>query len=362
MTTLDQSELVTLLEPILSDPGVMEILVDGYDHVYVERHGRLEDVDSPFQSNDHLASAITGAFATLGFQVDADCPIGDLRLPDGSRMNAVLPPVALTGPALVIRKFPPLSLTVDQLITLGSWNEPIVSFLQACVLARANIALAGGTGSGKTTLLNILARMIPFDERVIVVENATELRLPHRWLVRLESRPPDASGRGAVTTRDLIANAMRMRPDRIVLGETRAGEALDMLQAMSTGHDGSLLSLHAGSPRDAITRLELMCLMAGMELPLSAIREQIASAIQIITYQERLADGRRKVMKVTEVCGLEGDSVVLNDIFEFRQTGTDGERRIQGRFVATGYVPDFIRRIRGVGIDLPMAIFEPGRD
>lgn len=362
MTRLEQSDLVSLLEPLLADPAVIEILVDGYDRVYVERQGAaFADVDSPFHSNEHLASVVSAAFAALGYTLDARHPIGDLRLSDGSRMNAVLPPVSLTGPTLVIRKFPSDPLTVDQLIEFGSWNEPIVTFLRACVAARLNVAVAGGTGSGKTTVLNILARMIPIEERVIVVENATELRLPHRRLVRLESRPPDADGRGEVNVRDLVINAMRMRPDRIVLGEARAGEALDMLHAMNTGHDGSMFSVHATSPRDVVARLEVMCLMAGMDLPLRAIREQVAGAIQLITYQERLSDGRRKMMKITEVSGMAGDIITMNDIFEYHQTGLDATGRVEGYFRATGYVPDFMKRIRAAGIDLPMTLFEPGR-
>jgi pilus assembly protein CpaF len=358
MTTHGIDTLVNLLEPLLADPDVMEIMIDGYDRVYMERRGQFEDVETPFMDNDHLLEVITGAFAALGRPVGPEHPIADIRLPDGSRMNTVLPPVALTGPTLVIRKFPARRLTGEQLVGFNSWSQDMMTFLQACIRGRLNIAVSGGTGAGKTTVLNILGQMIPQDERVIVVENATELRLPHRRLVRLESRPADLMGKGEVTVRDLVINAMRMRPDRIILGEARAGEAMEIIQAMGTGHDGSMLSVHATGIQDVLSRLEVMILMAGMDLPLITIRQRLASSLQLITYQERMTDGRRKMLRIAEVVGMAGQAIETRDIFAFHQTGMEGDR-IVGEYKPTGYVPTFYARMRAEGIDLPERIFQP---
>jgi pilus assembly protein CpaF len=360
MAARQDLELVTLLEPLLADPSIMEIMADSYDRMYIEQRGALIDVDSPFTSADHMTAVLQEAFAHAGRKLDARNPMCDMRLDDGSRMNAVLPPIAMNGPTLVIRKFPRRPLTIDDILHFGSLNQDMATFLDACVKSRINIAVAGGTGSGKTTVLNILTRMVPVDERIIVVENATELKLPdHHRLVKLESRPPDADGRGEVTIRELIINALRMRPDRLILGEMRAGEALEMLQAMNTGHDGSLFSVHANSPRDTLARVEVMSLMAGMDLPLRAIRERVASAVQIITHQERMRDGKRRITKITEVTGMQGDVITMNDLFTFHQTGINDAGEIEGYFTATGLVPMFTQTIRGSGIDLSMDLFEP---
>ncbi|MFC1959870.1 CpaF family protein [Chloroflexota bacterium] len=358
MTAQGIDNLMDLLEPFLADPDIVEIMVDGYDRVYVERHGQFEDVQSPFRDNDHLLAVIMDAYAALGRPVGPEKPMEDVRLSDGPRMNTVLPPIALTGPTLVIRKFSNKSLTADQLVEFGSWNQDIMTFLQACVKGRLNIAVSGGTGSGKTTVLNVIAGMIPPDERVIVVENATELRLPHKRLIRLESRPADFEGRGEVTIRDLVTNVMRMRPDRVVLGEVRAGEAMEIIQAMSTGHDGSMLSIHATSIQDVLHRLEMLILMAGLDLPLVTIRQRIVSSLQLITYLELMTDGKRRMLKIAEVVGMAGQSIETRDIFEFHQTGMDGDY-IVGEYRPTGYVPTFYARMKAEGSDLPESIFQP---
>ncbi len=359
MSKPHDTSLLGPLEALFNDPEVMEIMADGHDRVYVEREGRLVDVPPPFQSEDELLALMQALADCGGRPLDSSQPMVDVRLFDSARCNMVIPPIALTGPTLVIRKFPGRLLTTEDLLRFGAWNETIVEFLRACVQARLNIAIAGGAGSGKTTVLNLVAGMIPADERIIVVENATELRLPQRRVVRLESRPPDFKGEGEVTIRDLVINALRMRPDRLILGEARASEALDMLQAINTGHDGSMFSVHATSPRDVLSRLEMMASMHDITLPLLTVREMIASALHIITHQERLPDGSRKITKVSEVLGLEGQNVALGDIFEFRRTGLkDG--RIQGQFTATGHIPRLLSRFREMGIDLPMSMFTPG--
>jgi pilus assembly protein CpaF len=349
-------DLLGPLGPLYADDTVSEIMVDGHDRVYVERQGVLEDVPSPFADSAALIALVTALTTAAGRPASEAQPVVDFRLPDGSRTNAVLPPIALTGPTLVIRKFPARQLTIEDLLGFGSWSEPMAAFLRACVQARLNMVITGGTGSGKTTVLNLIAGMAPAEERLVVVENATELRLPQRRVVRLESRPPDTEGRGAVSLRQLVVNATHMRPDRIVLGEATGPEALDMIQAMNNGHDGSLFSLHATSPRDALTRLETLGLMAAPELPLLTLRQQIASAVHLITYQEHMPDKRRRMTKIAEVTGFEGQAITLQDIFEFRQTGFQNGQ-VTGTYTATGHLPRVLGRLRDAGVDLPLEIF-----
>ena len=355
----DPNALVAL-EPLLADPEVVEILVDGHDRVYVEREGRLVDVPSPFRDEEHLMQVIQAILAPLGQAADVSSPLADARLPDGSRVNVVLPPISLLGPVLTIRKLglPPLS--AEDLIRFGAWSEEMLRFLTACVQGRLNIVVAGGVGAGKTTVLNILASLIPSEERIITIESAGELRgLEHlKRMVRMESRPPNAEGQGEVSLRDLVINSLRMRPDRILLGECRGAEALHILQAMNTGHDGTMLSIHANGPHDALARFETMALMENPSLPLLTVRQQMASAIDLITYQERLHDGKRKILKVTEVVGMRGDAIQLQDLFEFRQTGVV-EGRIQGTFAPTGHIPGFLEPLIAQGIDLPAGLFTP---
>lgn len=344
------------IQPLLEDDTVTEVMVNDPQHVYVERQGKLERTSVVFDSDDHIMHVIDRIVSPLGRRIDESSPYVDARLPDGSRVNAIIPPLSLKGPTITIRKFARRALTMDDLIRFGSITEEVAEFLRACVIGRLNIVVSGGTGSGKTTLLNILSGYIPADERIITIENAAELQLKQEHVVTLESRPPNIEGRGEVTIRDLVINSLRMRPDRIVVGECRGGEALDMLQAMNTGHDGSLTTLHANSPRDALKRLETMVLMAGMELPVRAIREQIASAVQLIVHQERMRDGSRKVTQVTEVQGMEGDVIVTTDIFEFVQAGYEAGRII-GRLRPTGIRPKFMKQIEEANIYLPAEVF-----
>ncbi len=344
------------IEPLLADESITEIMVNGPNKIYIERKGKLEKVNLTFESDDHLMRIIDRIVSPLGRRIDESSPYVDARLPDGSRVNAIIPPLALNGPTLTIRKFSKTPLTVDDLIRFGSITAEAVEFLKACVIARLNIIVSGGTGSGKTTFLNILSGFIPDDERIITVENAAELQLRQEHVVTLESRPPNIEGKGEVSIRDLVINCLRMRPDRIVVGECRGGEALDMLQAMNTGHDGSLTTAHANSPRDTLSRLETMVLMAGMDLPVRAIREQVASAVDLIIQQSRMQDGSRKVINVTEVQGMEGDVIVMSDIFAFEQQGMEAGRVI-GRLKPTGIRPKFIERIEQANIHLPPGIF-----
>lgn len=344
------------IEPLLKDGSVSEIMVNGPKSVYIERHGRLEKTNIQFQNDEHVMRVIDRIVAPLGRRIDEASPYVDARLPDGSRVNAIIPPLTLNGPVITIRKFSKDPLTVDDLIRFGSVTPEMSTFLKACVEARLNIIVSGGTGSGKTTTLNVLSHWIPSDERIVTVENAAELQLRQDHVITLESRPSNIEGRGEVSIRDLVINCLRMRPDRIVVGECRGGEALDMLQAMNTGHDGSLTTLHANTPRDALGRLETMCLMAGMDLPIRAIREQIASAVELIVQQERLKDGTRKITSVTEVQGMEGDVVVLQEIFLFEQTGIEGGK-IVGRMKPTGIRPKFIDKFEASNIYLPPNIF-----
>jgi pilus assembly protein CpaF len=344
------------LEPLLADEGITEIMVNGSQKVYIERQGKIERTNLAFESDDHLMRIIDRIVSPLGRRIDESSPYVDARLPDGSRVNAIIPPLALNGPTLTIRKFSKVPLTVDDLIRFGTLTPEAIEFLNACVVARLNVIVSGGTGSGKTTLLNVLSGFIPNDERIITVENAAELQLRQEHVVTLESRPPNIEGKGEVTIRDLVVNCLRMRPDRIVVGECRSGEALDMLQAMNTGHDGSLTTLHSNSPRDTLARLETMVLMAGMDLPVRAIREQIASAVDLIVHKERMRDGSRKVVSITEVQGMEGDVIVMSDIFGFEQQGMEGGRVI-GRLKPTGIRPKFIEQIETANIHLPAGIF-----
>jgi pilus assembly protein CpaF len=347
------------LQSLLEDDTITEIMVNGPKNVYIERKGKVHRVPITFESNDHVMRIIDRIVAPLGRRIDESSPYVDARLPDGSRVNAVIPPISLVGPVLTIRKFSKNPITVDQMIQFGSVSAEAVQFLKACVEARLNIIISGGTGSGKTTLLNVLSSFIPSDERIITIENAAELQLRQEHVVTLESRPPNIEGRGEITIRDLVMNSLRMRPERIIVGECRGGETLDMLQAMNTGHDGSMTTAHANTPRDALSRIETMCLMAGMDLPIRAIREQVASAVDLICQQERMRDGTRKVTTVTEISGMEGDVITMTDIFVFEQTGTENGR-IVGRLRPTGLRPKFMDKIESAGIHLPPSIFGIG--
>lgn len=347
------------LQSLLEDDTITEIMVNGPKNVYIERKGKVHRVPITFESNDHVMRIIDRIVAPLGRRIDESSPYVDARLPDGSRVNAVIPPISLVGPVLTIRKFSKNPITVDQMIQFGSISAESVQFLKACVEARLNIIISGGTGSGKTTLLNVLSSFIPSDERIITIENAAELQLRQEHVVTLESRPPNIEGRGEITIRDLVMNSLRMRPERIIVGECRGGETLDMLQAMNTGHDGSMTTAHANTPRDALSRIETMCLMAGMDLPVRAIREQVASAVDLICQQERMRDGTRKVTTITEVSGMEGDVITMTDIFVFEQTGTENGR-IVGRLRPTGLRPKFMDKIESAGIHLPPSIFGIG--
>ncbi|HLU09686.1 MAG TPA: CpaF family protein [Oceanobacillus sp.] len=348
------------LEPLLADESITEIMVNGPKNIFIERKGNITRANIAFEDDDHVMRILDRIVAPLGRRVDESSPLVDARLPDGSRVNAVIRPISLVGPTITIRKFFKKPLTVEDLIRFGSITKEIVEFMRACIIARLNIIVSGGTGSGKTTLLNVLSGFIPNDERIVTIENAAELQLRQEHVVTLESRPPNIEGKGQITIQDLVVNSLRMRPDRIVVGECRSGEALDMLQAMNTGHDGSLTTLHSNSPRDTIARLEVMCLMAGMDLPVRAIREQIASAVDCVCHQERLRDGSRKVVKITEVQGMEGDMITMSDIFEYEQTGVEGGK-IVGRIRPTGIRPKFTDRIEAAGIYLPPSVFGVGR-
>jgi pilus assembly protein CpaF len=347
------------IEPLLADESITEIMVNGAKSIYIERHGKLEKTSLAFESDEHVLRIIDRIVAPLGRRIDESSPYVDARLPDGSRVNAIIPPLAINGPTLTVRKFSKTPLTVEDLIEFGSITPEAIEFLKACIYARLNSIVSGGTGSGKTTFLNVLSGFIPNDERIVTIENAAELQLRQDHVVTLESRPPNIEGKGEVTIRDLVVNSLRMRPDRIIVGECRSGEALDMLQAMNTGHDGSLTTAHSNSPRDTLSRLETMCLMAGMELPVRAIREQIASAMDLIIHTSRFRDGSRKVVNITEVQGMEGDVIVMQDIFSFEQTGMEGGKII-GRLRPTGIRPKFISRIEETNIHLPPSIFGVG--
>jgi len=347
------------LQPLLEDDTITEIMVNGAKNIYIERKGRVHRVPVTFENNDHVMRIIDRIVAPLGRRIDESSPYVDARLPDGSRVNAVIPPISLVGPVLTIRKFSRNPITIEQLIQFGSITQEAMQFLKACVEARLNIVISGGTGSGKTTFLNILSGFIPGDERILTIENAAELQLRQEHVVTLESRPPNIEGRGEITIRHLVINALRMRPERIIVGEIRDDAALDMLQAMNTGHDGSMTTLHSNGPRDTLARLETMTLMAGMDLPSRAIREQVASAIDLVVHQERMRDGTRKIVNITEISGMEGEVITMTDIFVFEQTGIENGQ-IVGRLRPTGLRPKFMDKIEAAGINLPPSIFGIG--
>ncbi len=347
------------LEPLLADDAVTEIMVNGGKNIFIERKGRLDRVPVNFENDEHLMRIIDRIVAPLGRRIDESSPYVDARLQDGSRVNAVIPPISLVGPVLTIRKFSKSPITVDMLVKFGTLTAESVEFLKALVTSRANIVISGGTGSGKTTLLNALSSFIPGDDRILTIENAAELQLQQEHVVTLESRPANIEGKGEVTIQDLVVNSLRMRPDRIVVGEIRDEAALDMLQAMNTGHDGSMTTAHSNGPRDTLARMETMTLMAGMDLPIRAIREQIASAVNFIVHQERMRDGTRKVVNISEIQGMEGDVITMMDIFVFEQTGTE-DGRVIGRLRPTGLRPKFMSEIESYGINLPASIFGIG--
>jgi len=347
------------LQPLLEDEDITEVMVNGAKNIYIERGGKIYKVPVSFESDDHVMRIIDRIVAPMGRRIDESSPYVDARLPDGSRVNAVIAPISLIGPVITIRKFFKSPITIDQLLQFGSISPEALQFMKACVEARLNIVISGGTGSGKTTLLNILSQFIPNDERIVTIENAAELQLRQEHVVTLESRPPNIEGRGEVTIRQLVINSLRMRPDRIIVGEIRDDAALDMLQAMNTGHDGSMTTAHSNSPRDTLARIETMTLMAGMELPVRAIREQIASAVDMVVHQERMRDGTRKVVNITEVSGMEGNVITMTDIFAYEQSGYENGK-VVGRLRSTGLRPKFIDKIEAAGIHLPAAIFGIG--
>lgn len=347
------------IEPLLADESITEIMVNGPKNIYIERKGTVARVNVTFESDEHVKRVIDRIVSPLGRRVDESHPYEDARLKDGSRVNVIIPPLALNGPTITIRKFSKSPLQVEDLVRYGSMTPEIAEFLRACVIAALNVVVSGGTGSGKTTLLNVLSGFIPNDERIITVENAAELQLRQEHVVTLESRPANIEGKGAVTIQDLVVNTLRMRPDRIIVGECRSGEALDMLQAMNTGHEGSMTTAHANTPRDCLSRLEVMCLMSGMDLPVRAIREQVSSAVDLIIQQSRMRDGTRKITNITEVQGMEGDIITMSDIFVFEQTGIEAGKVI-GRIRPTGIRPKFIDRIEAAGIHLPPSVFGIG--
>jgi pilus assembly protein CpaF len=348
------------IEPFIADERVTEIMVNGPRNIYIERDGKIERTNATFENSDHVLRIIDRIVAPLGRRIDESSPYVDARLPDGSRVNAIIPPLSLIGPVITIRKFFKIPLTIERLIELGTVTPEGIEFLKACVQGKCNVLVSGGTGSGKTTLLNILSSFIPEDERIVTIENAAELQLRQEHVVTLESKPANIEGRGEVTIRDLVINSLRMRPDRIIVGEVRGAEALDMLQAMNTGHEGSMTTLHANSPRDALARMETMVLMAGMDLPHRAIREQISAAIDLIVLVERQRDGSRKIVSISEVQGMEGDVITMSTLFEFEKTGIENGKVI-GRFMPTGLRPRFMEKIEAAGIRLPPSIFGIGQ-
>jgi pilus assembly protein CpaF len=353
-----QAEVVGLgpLEELLADDSITEIMVNGPSEVFIERHGVIYESSIRFNDDAHVRRVIDRIVAPLGRRISESTPMVDARLPDGSRVNVVIPPIALNGPTITIRKFSQIPLTADDLVRGGAMTQEVFEFLRASVTGRMNVVVSGGTGAGKTTMLNVLSSFIPDDERIITIENAAELQLQQRHVVTLESRPANIEGRNEVTIRDLVVNSLRMRPNRIVVGECRSGEALDMLQAMNTGHDGSMTTIHANSPRDAIGRIETMVLMSGMELPVRAIREQIAAAINVLVHVDRFTDGSRRISKVCEITGMEGEVVTMSDIFVFRQDGVQ-DGRIVGKLVPTGIRPRLLEQLKHHGISLSPAIF-----
>jgi len=359
ITTEILDEVVGLgpIEQLIKDPDVSEIMVNGPNQIFVERRGKMEQVGFAFRDNDHVLHIIEKIVSPIGRRIDESMPMVDARLPDGSRVNAIIPPLSLVGPVITIRKFSRDPLTIHDLIRFGTLTPKMATFLEACVKARLNIVISGGTSSGKTSTLNVLSSYIPENERIVTIEDAAELQLRQEHVITLESRSPNIEGKGAITIRDLVRNALRMRPDRIVIGEVRSGEALDMLQAMNTGHDGSLTTGHANSPRDMLSRLETMVLMAGMDLPVRAIREQMASAIDLIVQQTRMRDGSRKIINITEVMGMEGDVITLQDIFRYDSEGLDDRGRLKGLFKATGVRPKCMDKLLMAGVVIPDDVF-----
>ncbi|MGG1676378.1 CpaF family protein [Neobacillus sp. NRS-1170] len=345
------------ISPLLDNPLISEVMVNNYDEVYYEKNGKVFRSNVNFIDNQHVMRVIERIVSPIGRRVDESSPMVDARLPDGSRVNAIIPPLSLKGPSLTIRKFSDTPFTIKDLIHFGSLNEMMAEFLEVCVKSKLNIFISGGTGSGKTSTLNVLSSFIPNTERIVTIEDAAELKLIQEHIVSLESRPPNIEGKGEVTIRDLVRNSLRMRPDRIVVGEVRGAEALDMLQAMNTGHDGSLSTGHANSPRDILSRLETMVLMAGYELPVKAIRDQITNAIDIIVHQSRLKDGTRRITHITEVLGLEGETIVLQDLFVFRELGISQDGRIEGRFISSGILPRFTEQLEMNGFKIPGSWF-----
>ena len=368
--TLSRGEKITLiedicnellglgpLEPLLQDDSITEIMVNGAKKIFIEQAGKLKLTDIRFYNDAHLMGIIERILTPLGRRVDESSPLVDARLADGSRVNIIIPPLSLVGPAVTIRKFSKTALSMNDLISFGTLNEQMSEFLQACIKARLNILVSGGTGSGKTTTLNALSSFIPESDRIVTIEDAAELKLQQRHVVTLESRPANLEGRGAITIRDLVKNSLRMRPDRIIVGEVRAGEALDMLQAMNTGHDGSLTTAHANTPRDVLSRLETMVLMAGMDLPVRAVRTQVSSAIDLILQQSRIRDGSRKITYITEVQGMEGDTIILQDLFQYVQDYIDDNGKSVGHFESTGLQPNFMDKFKMNGVNIPLSIF-----
>ncbi|MFM0007973.1 MULTISPECIES: CpaF family protein [Paraburkholderia] len=349
------------LEPLLNDPTISDILVNTSQHVYVERRGRLEHTDVTFYDDAHLMKIIERIVSRVGRRIDESTPMVDARLPDGSRVNAIIPPSAIDGPLVSIRRFAVNPLTVTDMVNNQSFTPAMAQLLEALIKSKLNVLISGGTGSGKTTLLNLLSGFIPEDERVVTIEDAAELQMRQQHVLRLETRPPNIEGKGEISQRSLVRNALRMRPDRIVLGEVRGAEALDMLHAMNTGHEGSMATLHANTPRDALTRLENMVGMAGLPMPIKAIRQQIASAITVVVQASRLTDGRRKLMSIQEITGMEGDIINMQEIFTFKRTGVDENGMIKGYFCASGVRPKFCERLAGFGIVLPDQMFDPAR-
>lgn len=345
------------IQPLLDDPEISEVMVNGPHHIYIERKGKIIKTNVTFMDDAHVMRMIERIIMPLGRHIDGDSPTVDARLPDGSRVNAVIPPVAIDGPSITIRKFSKEKLNVNELVQLRTLTADMAEFMRVCVISRLNIIISGGTGSGKTTTLNALSDFIPEDERIVTIEDAAELQLKQEHVVRLETQSPGIEGRGTVNTRDLVRNSLRMRPDRIVVGECRGGEALDMLQAMNTGHDGSLTTIHANSPRDTLSRLETLVLMSGLELPIKVIREQIASAMDLIVQQARLKDGTRRITNITEVVGMEGDTIVLSDIFKFEQTGLSKDGMVIGELKPTGIRPLFYNRLEAAGFKLRPEVF-----
>lgn len=338
---------------LLADSNVTEVMVNGPDHVYIEKNGKLVLTDAKFKNDNHVLHVIKKIVAPIGRRIDESSPMVDARLQNGSRVNAIIPPLAIDGPSITIRKFAEDPFKVEDLINFSTMSSKMAELLKYCVEGRLNILVSGGTGSGKTTTLNVLSSFIPQEERIVTIEDAAELQLSQEHVVRLETRPANVEGKGEITIRDLVKNSLRMRPDRIIVGEVRSGEALDMLQAMNTGHDGSLTTGHANSPRDMLSRVETMVLMSGMNLPIKAIRDQAASAIDLIIQQSRLMDGSRKITHITEVQGMEGDVIVLQDIFKFEQRGLDAKGKVKGEFVSTGIMPKFVQKLKERGINIP---------